>query len=62
MVWAGPRLILAPGDVLGMGAAIARPRPGKSFQSPVPIRPGDILEVESEAIGALKVEIVNSVP
>ena len=62
MVSAWSRLILAPGDVLGMGAAIARPRPGKSFQSPVPIRPGDILEVESEAIGALKVEIVNSVP
>jgi 2-keto-4-pentenoate hydratase/2-oxohepta-3-ene-1,7-dioic acid hydratase in catechol pathway len=51
------RLILEPGDVLGLGATIARPRPGATVESPVPIKPGDLLEVESPAIGLLKAEI-----
>ena len=52
------RLILEPGDVLGLGATIARPRPETTIESPVPIGPGDLLEVESPAIGLLKAEIV----
>ncbi len=52
------RLILEPGDVVGLGATIARPRPGGNLESPVSIKPGDLLELESPGIGLLKAEIV----
>ena len=52
------RLILEPGDMLGLGATLARSQPGKIFESPIPIKPGDVLEVESPTIGSLNVEMV----
>jgi 2-keto-4-pentenoate hydratase/2-oxohepta-3-ene-1,7-dioic acid hydratase in catechol pathway len=58
MVSAWSRLTLEPGDVLGLGATIARPRPGNTLESPVPIKPGNLIEVESPTIGRLKVEVV----
>jgi len=61
-VSAWSRLILEPGDVLGLGAAIARTGPGTHFKSPVPVQPGDFLEVESAPIGVLKAEIAGSEP
>jgi len=57
MVSTFSRLILEPGDILGLGATIARARPGKILESPVPVKPGDVLDVESRSIGVLKTEI-----
>jgi len=60
MVSAWSRMILEPGDIVGLGATIARPRPGMTLESPVPIKPGDVIEVESSAIGLLRAEFVES--
>ena len=57
-VWS--RMILEPGDIIGLGATIAKPQSGKSLDSPVPVKPGDLLEVESPAIGLLRAEFVES--
>ncbi len=52
------RLILEPGDILGLGATIARSGSGDKLESPVSIKPGDLLELESTGVGLLKAEIV----
>lgn len=62
MVSAWSRLILEPGDVLGLGAAISLPQAGRKLETPVPIRPGDVLEVESSPIGVLRAEVVGPEP
>ncbi len=47
------RCVLEPGDIVALGAAIAKPRPGNDVDSPVPIAAGDRIEVACEPIGTL---------
>ncbi len=47
------RCLLEPGDMVALGAAIARPRPGNEIDSPVPIAAGDRITVECAPIGTL---------
>jgi 2-keto-4-pentenoate hydratase/2-oxohepta-3-ene-1,7-dioic acid hydratase in catechol pathway len=60
VISAWSRLILEPGDVIGMGASIAKPQAGKAFESPIPVKPGDTLEVESPPLGLLKAEFTDA--
>jgi 2-keto-4-pentenoate hydratase/2-oxohepta-3-ene-1,7-dioic acid hydratase in catechol pathway len=53
-VKAWSRVVLEPGDMVALGAAICRPRPGNEVESPIPIAPGDRIEVASPAIGVLR--------
>ncbi len=52
------RCVLEPGDVVALGAAIARPRPGNDVDSPVAIAPGDRIEVSCAPIGTLAASFV----
>lgn len=51
------RTVLEPGDMVALGAAIAKPRPGNEVDSPVPIAPGDHLEIACAPIGTLTATI-----
>jgi len=53
--WA--RCVLAPGDAVALGAAIAWPKPGNAVDSPIPIKPGDSLEVACAPIGTLRAKV-----
>lgn len=52
------RAVLEPGDMVALGAAIARPRPGNEVDSPVAIAPGDRIEVACAPIGTLAAQFV----
>ena len=47
------RCVLEPGDMVALGAAIAKPRPGNEVDSPITIAAGDHIEVACAPIGAL---------
>lgn len=47
------RTVLEPGDMVALGAAIARPRPGNEVDSPVEIKAGDRIEIACAPIGTL---------
>lgn len=47
------RCVLEPGDIVALGAAIAKPRPGNEVDSPIPISAGDRIEVACAPIGTL---------
>ena len=47
------RCVLEPGDMVALGAAIAKPRPGNEVDSPIPIIAGDRIEVACAPIGTL---------
>lgn len=47
------RCVLDPGDMIALGAAIARPRPGNDVDSPIEIAVGDHIEVACAPIGTL---------
>ena len=47
------RCVLEPGDMVALGAAIAQPRAGNEVDSPIPIAPGDRIEVACAPIGTL---------
>jgi 2-keto-4-pentenoate hydratase/2-oxohepta-3-ene-1,7-dioic acid hydratase in catechol pathway len=51
------RTVLEPGDMVALGAAISRPRPGNEVDSPVPIAPGDRIDVACPPIGTLSASI-----
>ncbi len=48
---------LEPGDLVGIGAAMALPRAGNAVNSPVPIAPGSTIEVSCGPIGTLRATI-----
>jgi 2-keto-4-pentenoate hydratase/2-oxohepta-3-ene-1,7-dioic acid hydratase in catechol pathway len=52
-VKAWSRTVLGPGDMVALGAAICHPRAGNDVDSPIPIMPGDRIEVSCLAIGTL---------
>ncbi|HKT17396.1 MAG TPA: fumarylacetoacetate hydrolase family protein [Stellaceae bacterium] len=52
------RAVLEPGDMVALGAAIARPRPGNEVDSPIPIAAGDRIEVACAPIGVLSAQFV----
>jgi acylpyruvate hydrolase len=56
-VRAWSRVVLAPGDMVALGAAIARPRPGNEVDSPIAIAPGDRIEVAHPQVGILRARI-----
>jgi 2-keto-4-pentenoate hydratase/2-oxohepta-3-ene-1,7-dioic acid hydratase in catechol pathway len=56
-VKAWSRVVLAPGDMVALGAAICRPRAGNEVDSPIPIAPGDRIEVACAPIGVLRASI-----
>lgn len=56
-VKAWSRVVLAPGDMVALGAAICRPRPGNEVDLPIPVSPGDTIEVACPAIGVLTTQI-----
>lgn len=56
-VKAWSRTVLAPGDMVALGAAICRPRPGNDVDSPIPIAPGDRIEIACAPIGVLRATI-----
>ena len=47
------RTVLEPGDMVALGAAISKPRPGNEVDSPVEIKVGDQIEVACAPIGTL---------
>jgi 2-keto-4-pentenoate hydratase/2-oxohepta-3-ene-1,7-dioic acid hydratase in catechol pathway len=47
------RCVLEPGDMVALGAAIAKPRPGNDVDSPIAIAAGDRIEVACAPIGTL---------
>jgi 2-keto-4-pentenoate hydratase/2-oxohepta-3-ene-1,7-dioic acid hydratase in catechol pathway len=51
------RTVLEAGDMVALGAAISRPRPGNEVDSPVPIAPGDRIEIACAPIGTLSASI-----
>lgn len=57
-VKAWSRAVLEPGDMVALGAAIARPRPGNEVDSPIPIAPGDRIEISCTPIGVLSAQFV----
>jgi 2-keto-4-pentenoate hydratase/2-oxohepta-3-ene-1,7-dioic acid hydratase in catechol pathway len=59
-VKAWSRVVLDPGDMVALGAAICRPRPGNEVDSPIPIAPGDRIEVACAAIGVLRATVAGS--
>ncbi len=56
-VKAWSRAGLVPGDLVGIGAAMALPRPGNAVDSPIPIAPGDAIEASSAPIGTLRAKV-----
>jgi len=52
------RCVLEPGDMVALGAAIAKPRPGAEIDSPIPIAAGDRIEVACAPIGTLTANLV----
>jgi 2-keto-4-pentenoate hydratase/2-oxohepta-3-ene-1,7-dioic acid hydratase in catechol pathway len=48
------RTVLEPGDMVALGAAISRPRPGNEVDSPIEIKAGDQIEVSCAPIGTLR--------
>lgn len=52
------RCVLEPGDMVALGAAIAKPRPGAEVDSPIPIAAGDRIEVACAPIGTLRAHFV----
>ncbi|HXQ51625.1 MAG TPA: fumarylacetoacetate hydrolase family protein [Stellaceae bacterium] len=56
-VRAWSRVVLEPGDMVALGAAICRPRPGNEVDSPIPVAPGDRIEVACPAIGMLRATV-----
>jgi 2-keto-4-pentenoate hydratase/2-oxohepta-3-ene-1,7-dioic acid hydratase in catechol pathway len=52
------RCVLEPGDMVALGAAIAKPRPGADLDSPIPIAAGDRIEVSCAPIGVLTARFV----
>jgi 2-keto-4-pentenoate hydratase/2-oxohepta-3-ene-1,7-dioic acid hydratase in catechol pathway len=52
------RCVLEPGDMVALGAAIAKPRPGNEVDSPIPIVAGDRIEVACAPIGTLSARFV----
>jgi 2-keto-4-pentenoate hydratase/2-oxohepta-3-ene-1,7-dioic acid hydratase in catechol pathway len=56
-VRAWSRVVLEPGDMVALGAAICRPRAGNEVDSPIPIAPGDRIEVACPAIGVLRAHV-----
>lgn len=58
-VKAWSRVVLEPGDMVALGAAICRPRPGNEVDSPIPVAAGDRIEVACPAIGVLAARIVH---
>ncbi|HUB94529.1 MAG TPA: fumarylacetoacetate hydrolase family protein [Stellaceae bacterium] len=56
-VKAWSRLVVEPGDMVAWGAAIARPRAGNAVDSPIPLTPGDRIEVACAPIGVLRARI-----
>jgi 2-keto-4-pentenoate hydratase/2-oxohepta-3-ene-1,7-dioic acid hydratase in catechol pathway len=59
-VKAWSRVVLEPGDMVALGAAICRPRPGNTVDSPIALSPGDRLEVACPAIGVLRANVAGS--
>jgi 2-keto-4-pentenoate hydratase/2-oxohepta-3-ene-1,7-dioic acid hydratase in catechol pathway len=51
------RTVLEAGDMVALGAAISRPRSGNEVDSPVPIAPGDRIEVACAPIGTLAASV-----
>lgn len=51
------RTVLEPGDMVALGAAIAKPRPGNEVDSPVEISVGDKIEIACAPIGTLSATI-----
>lgn len=51
------RTVLEPGDMVALGAAIAKPRPDNEVDSPVEIKVGDKIEVACAPIGTLSATI-----
>ena len=56
-VRAWSRVVLAPGDMVALGAAICRPRPGNEVDSPIAIAPGDRIEVAHPQVGVLRARV-----
>lgn len=56
-VRAWSRVVLAPGDMVALGAAIGRPRPGNEVDSPIAISAGDRIEVAHPQVGVLRARI-----
>jgi 2-keto-4-pentenoate hydratase/2-oxohepta-3-ene-1,7-dioic acid hydratase in catechol pathway len=51
------RTVLEPGDMVALGAAISKPRPGNEVDSPIEIKIGDKIEVACAPIGTLSATI-----
>jgi 2-keto-4-pentenoate hydratase/2-oxohepta-3-ene-1,7-dioic acid hydratase in catechol pathway len=51
------RTVLEPGDMVALGAAIAKPRPGNEVDSPIEIKVGDKIEIACAPIGTLSATI-----
>jgi len=51
------RVVLDPGDMVALGAAISHPRSGNEVDSPIALAPGDRIEVACAAIGVLKASV-----
>ncbi|HUK61581.1 MAG TPA: fumarylacetoacetate hydrolase family protein [Stellaceae bacterium] len=51
------RVVLAPGDMVALGAAISRPRAGNEVDSPIPLAAGDLIEVAHPQVGVLRARI-----
>jgi 2-keto-4-pentenoate hydratase/2-oxohepta-3-ene-1,7-dioic acid hydratase in catechol pathway len=52
------RCVLEPGDMVALGAAIAKPRADNQVDSPIPIAPGDRITVSCAPIGTLSARFV----
>jgi 2-keto-4-pentenoate hydratase/2-oxohepta-3-ene-1,7-dioic acid hydratase in catechol pathway len=51
------RTVLEPGDMVALGAAIAKPRPGNEVDSPIEIKAGDKIEIACAPIGTLSATV-----
>ncbi len=51
------RTVLEPGDMVALGAAIAKPRPGNEVDSPIEIKVGDKIDIACAPIGTLSATI-----
>lgn len=56
-VRAWSRVVLEPGDMVALGAAISRPRAGNEVDSPIPLKPGDRIEVACPLVGVLRATV-----
>ncbi len=56
-VAAWSRAGLEAGDLVGIGAAMALPRAGNAVDSPIPIAPGNTIEVSCAPIGTLRARV-----